>query len=86
MPAASPPAGEVTVSLQDRSSGPLHTIAFPNFPSTTDDVTVQFNDFTQAATATRTTTHRARRHHRHHHRRSRRHGVRRSRRTIRFTG
>src|SRR5437588_8905710 len=38
-PAASPSTGEVTVSLQDRGSGPLHTIAFPNFPSTTDDVT-----------------------------------------------
>jgi pimeloyl-ACP methyl ester carboxylesterase len=86
VPAANPPKSTVTVSLQDRGSGPLHTIAFPNFPSTTDDVTVQFNDFTQAATATRTTSHRAKRHHRRHRRRARRRGTRRSRTGIRFTG
>jgi pimeloyl-ACP methyl ester carboxylesterase len=54
-PAASPPTGEVTVSLRDRSKGPLHTIAFPNFPSSTDVVTLQFDDFTQAASTNSTT-------------------------------
>lgn len=47
MPAHTPPDGDVTVTLSDRGQGPLHTITFPNFPSTTDDVTVQFDDFTQ---------------------------------------
>ena len=85
-PAASPPTSTVTVSLQDRGSSPLHMIAFPNFPSTTDDVTVQFNDFTQAAAAGGTTTHRARHHHRSHRRRVRHRGRRRSRTGARFTG
>jgi len=44
-PAQSPPTGEVKVSLQDRGTGPVRTITFPNFPATTDDVTVQFDDF-----------------------------------------
>ena len=46
-PAQSPPTGEVTVTLLDRGRGPLHRITFPNFPATSDDVTVQFDDFTQ---------------------------------------
>jgi hypothetical protein len=45
--AHTPPRGDVKVTLRDRGRGPLHTISFPNFPSTTDDVTVQFDDFTQ---------------------------------------
>jgi hypothetical protein len=45
-PAASPPTGEVKVSLRDRGSGPVRTISFPNFASTTDVVTAQFDDFT----------------------------------------
>lgn len=48
-PAQSPPTGEVNVNLTDRGAGPLHTITFPNFPGTTDVVTVQFDDFTQPA-------------------------------------
>jgi pimeloyl-ACP methyl ester carboxylesterase len=47
VPAQTPPEGDVTVTLRDRGAGPLHTITFPNFPSTTDDVTVQLDDFTQ---------------------------------------
>lgn len=42
-----PPRRDVKVTLRDRGKGPLHTITFPNFPSSTDDVTVQFDDFTQ---------------------------------------
>jgi hypothetical protein len=48
-PAQSPPTGQVKVTLTDRSAGPLHKITFPNFPGTTDVVTVQFDDFTQPA-------------------------------------
>jgi hypothetical protein len=80
-PAQSPPAGEVTVTLLDRGRGPLHRITFPNFPATGDVVTVQFDDFTQAAPAAPPTRGVAR-----HHRRSRRRpGVRRGRRPA-FTG
>jgi hypothetical protein len=43
--AHSPPKGDVRVSLRDRGKGPVRTIAFPDFPSTTDVVTVQFNDY-----------------------------------------
>jgi hypothetical protein len=46
-PAHSPPTGKVTVGLIDRGQGPLRTITFPNFPSTTDVATVQFNDYDQ---------------------------------------
>ena len=42
-----PPTGTVTVGLKDRGKGPLRTITFPNFPSTTGVVTVQFNDYDQ---------------------------------------
>lgn len=45
--AHSPATGEVTVSIRDRGSGPTRTIAFPNWPGTTDDVTVQLNDYDQ---------------------------------------
>jgi len=69
-PAGSPPTGDVTVTLKDRGQGPLHRIAFPNFPSTTDDVTVQFDDFTQTSAVTSTSTHHS--HHRRAKRRSRR--------------
>jgi hypothetical protein len=44
-PAQSPPAGEVAVALQDRGTGPVRTISYPNFPGTTDVSTVQFNDY-----------------------------------------
>jgi pimeloyl-ACP methyl ester carboxylesterase len=53
MPAQSPPDGKVTVTLQSRGGGPTRTVTFPNFPSTTDVVTVQLNDFEQSATASR---------------------------------
>lgn len=61
VPAHTPPHGDVKVTLRDRGKGPLHTITFPNFPITTDDVTVQFDDFTQANAVT------SARHARHHH-------------------
>ena len=48
-PAQTPPKGEVTVSIQDRGKGPVRTISFPNWPATTDDVTVQLNDYSQPA-------------------------------------
>jgi pimeloyl-ACP methyl ester carboxylesterase len=46
-PAHNPPTGEVTVSIQDRGQGPPRSLTFPNFPATTDDVTVQLNDYNQ---------------------------------------
>jgi pimeloyl-ACP methyl ester carboxylesterase len=83
-PAQSPPTGEVTVSLQDRGQGPLHTITFPNFPSTTDVVSLQFDDFTQAATTSSAPTHAKR--HRRATRRIRRGPSRRPRTKAGFTG
>jgi AF_1763-like, C-terminal domain/Lipase C-terminal domain/Lipase (class 2) len=47
IPASTPPKGTVSVSLISRGAGPVRTVNFPNFPSTTDVVTVQFNDFNQ---------------------------------------
>jgi pimeloyl-ACP methyl ester carboxylesterase len=47
VPAASPPAGTVSVSLKSRTGGPTRTVNFPNFSSTADSVSVQFNDFDQ---------------------------------------
>jgi pimeloyl-ACP methyl ester carboxylesterase len=55
-PAQSPPTGEVTVTLSDRGGGPLHMISFPNFPSTTDVVSVQLDDFTQPTATTTSRT------------------------------
>jgi pimeloyl-ACP methyl ester carboxylesterase len=48
MPAARPSTGRVSVALTSRGAGPTRTVNFPNFPSTTDRVTVQFNDFEPA--------------------------------------
>jgi hypothetical protein len=48
MPAQNPAVGKVTVSLRARGEGPVRTLTFPNFPGTTDVVTVQLNDFEQA--------------------------------------
>jgi len=48
IPAQTPPSGKVTVAIRSRGKGPLRTLAFPNFPSLTDVVTVQLNDFDQA--------------------------------------
>lgn len=45
MPAARPPTGTVSVSLQSRGSGPVRTLNIPNFASTTDGAVLQFNDF-----------------------------------------
>jgi pimeloyl-ACP methyl ester carboxylesterase len=45
IPAASPSTGTVSVSLRSRGAGPVRTVNFPNFRSTTDSVTVQLNDF-----------------------------------------
>jgi hypothetical protein len=44
-PAQTPPNGEVTIGLKSRGHGPVSTITFPNYSATTDDVTVQLNDF-----------------------------------------
>jgi pimeloyl-ACP methyl ester carboxylesterase len=45
MPAASPPRGRVSVELSSRGGGRDRTVNVPNFPSSTDRVTVQLNDF-----------------------------------------
>jgi pimeloyl-ACP methyl ester carboxylesterase len=47
IPAAQPPSRTVTVGLQSRGAGPVRTLRFPNFPSTTDAVSVQFDDYEQ---------------------------------------
>lgn len=46
-PAHTPATGEVRVSIRDRGRGPTRTLEFPNWPGTTDDVTVQLNDYDQ---------------------------------------
>ena len=45
--AHTPATGEVRVSIRDRGRGPTRTLEFPNWPGTTDDVTVQLNDYDQ---------------------------------------
>ena len=45
IPAASPPTGTVRVDLRSRGSGPTREVSFPNYPSSNNTVTVQFNDF-----------------------------------------
>jgi pimeloyl-ACP methyl ester carboxylesterase len=45
IPAARPPTGRISVRLRSRGRGPVRTINFPNFPSSTDRVSVQFNDY-----------------------------------------
>jgi pimeloyl-ACP methyl ester carboxylesterase len=45
MPAAVPPLGQVSVTLASRSGGAERTVNVPNFPSSSDRVTVQLNDF-----------------------------------------
>jgi pimeloyl-ACP methyl ester carboxylesterase len=47
LPAARPPTGTVTTSLRSRGSGPVRSLNFPNFTSTTDGAVLQFNDFEQ---------------------------------------
>jgi hypothetical protein len=45
IPAERPPTGRVSVRLRSRGRGPVRAINFPNFPSSTDRVSVQFNDY-----------------------------------------
>jgi hypothetical protein len=45
IPAAAPPNDTVSVGLRSRGAGPVRTLNFPNFPSTTDAESVQFNDY-----------------------------------------
>jgi pimeloyl-ACP methyl ester carboxylesterase len=47
VPAASPPRGVVSVALTSRGGGPVRTVNFPNFPSTTDGVSVDLFDYDQ---------------------------------------
>lgn len=49
IPASSPPNRTVSVSLKSRGVGPVRTVNFPNWPSATNSVTVQFHDFEQPA-------------------------------------
>jgi hypothetical protein len=44
-----PPKGEVSVSIRDRGKGPTRTISFPDWSATTNDVTVQLNDYREPA-------------------------------------
>ena len=43
--AAAPPNATVSVALTSRGGGPSRTVAFPNVPSSTDEVTVPFFDY-----------------------------------------
>jgi len=43
--AAAPPKGKVSVALRSRGAGPTRAVNVPNFPSSTDTVTVNLNDF-----------------------------------------
>ena len=45
IPAARPPTGRISVRLRSRGRGPVRAINFPNFPSSTDRVSVQLNDW-----------------------------------------
>ena len=45
IPAATPPTGTVRVALTSRGSGPTRKVSFPNYPSSNNTVSVQFNDF-----------------------------------------
>ncbi len=45
IPAASPPTGTVRVAFISRGSGPAREVSFPNYPSSNNTLTVQFNDF-----------------------------------------
>lgn len=47
VPAHTPSRGEVTVTIRDRGQGPTRRITFPNWPATTDYVSVQLNDYDQ---------------------------------------
>ncbi len=45
MPASSPTTGTVRARLRSRGRGPARDVSFPNFPSSTDRVSVQFQDY-----------------------------------------
>ena len=45
MPASSPTTGTVRARLRSRGRGPARDVSFPNFPSSTDRVSVQFHDY-----------------------------------------
>jgi hypothetical protein len=45
IPASSPPRGTVRVALTSRGSGRTHRVNFPNYPSSNNTVSVQWNDF-----------------------------------------
>jgi hypothetical protein len=45
LPAAAPPKGKVTVALRSRGAGATRVVNVPNFPSSTDSVTINLNDF-----------------------------------------
>ena len=45
IPAASPPDGTTSFELISRGSGPIRTLDVPNWESTMDGVTIQWNDF-----------------------------------------
>jgi pimeloyl-ACP methyl ester carboxylesterase len=45
LPAAAPPTGRLSVALRSRGAGPTRVVNVPNFPSSTDSVTVNLNDY-----------------------------------------
>jgi hypothetical protein len=45
LPAAAPPVGKVSVALRSRGAGATRTVNVPNFPSSTDSLTVNLDDF-----------------------------------------
>jgi hypothetical protein len=45
MAAAAPPTGKVSVALRSRGAGRTRTVNVPNFPSSTDSISVNLNDF-----------------------------------------
>jgi pimeloyl-ACP methyl ester carboxylesterase len=45
VPAATPPDGTTSIALRSRGRGPVRRVNVPNFPSSTDSVSVQFNDY-----------------------------------------
>jgi hypothetical protein len=64
-PAQAPPTGEVTVAIESRGRGPTRSLSFPNFPGTSDVVTVQLNDYEHVASPSKPAC-RARRRGKHH--------------------
>jgi hypothetical protein len=45
IPAAEPPDDTVEVSLRSRGGGPARSLNFPNFRSSTNRVSLHFNDY-----------------------------------------